>query len=136
MANANDIEEVALQLVREGMVEQVRISFTIKGDSSVSLTRANGSTISAASVDLFDCLAIIRQDLESDGWLLLCNGARRDVYPSPMQRQMARGRYAYLHMQPRTSNSPPHVDIFEPADLACVGTVAEQKETIRRWMQG
>jgi hypothetical protein len=72
--------------------------------------------------------------LEADGVLLACNGCRRDVYPSPMLRQSAGGRRAYVLTMPRSEVKPPTVDIFEPApDVSVVVTVDEQRAWFDHW---
>jgi hypothetical protein len=84
--------------------------------------------------DLFEAFAAVRRVLEAEEVLLVCNGCRRDVYPSPMLRQASAGRHAYVLHLPRSTAQPPTVDIFgaapEPAILA---TVDEQREWFDRW---
>jgi len=85
--------------------------------------------------DLFEALVEARRGLEQDGLLLACNGCRRDVYPSAMQRQAAHGRRAYVLTMPRTTTKPPTVDIFEPVpDDTAVVTVAEQRLAFDQWL--
>jgi hypothetical protein len=84
--------------------------------------------------DLFEALVGARRALERTRLLLGCNGSRRDVYPSPMLRQAAHGRRAYVLVVPRTADRPATVDIFEAApDLATVVTVDEQRASFDRW---
>ena len=83
--------------------------------------------------DLFAALCDARQQLESDEVYVACNGARRDVYPSAMQRQATNGRRAYVLTLPRTRMRLQVVDIFEPTDAAQLGTVEEQRAWFDRW---
>ena len=46
--------------------------------------------------DQFECLLRLRTELEPLGYRTLVNGARLDVWPSGMARQMAAGRKCYV----------------------------------------
>jgi hypothetical protein len=82
--------------------------------------------------DLFAALCDARRQLEPAVYIA-CNGARRNVYPSAMQRQAAKGRRAYVLTLPRTKERPQVVDIFEPANRAEIATVDEQFAWFERW---
>ncbi|MGA3565239.1 hypothetical protein [Melissospora conviva] len=83
-------------------------------------------------VDLFDCLLSLREALEGRGLLLCCQGARRNVSPSGMTRQMSNGRLAYFLRPEVRASDDDLVDIFAPADCADVASIAEQKAEIRK----
>lgn len=83
-------------------------------------------------VDLFDCLLSLREHLESRGLLLCCQGARRDVSPSGMTRQMSNGRLAYIIRPNARVSDDDLVDIFEPADCRDAVSVAQQKAEIMK----
>lgn len=85
-----------------------------------------------SGVDLFDCLLSLREALEGRGLLLCCQGARRNVSPSGMTRQMSNGRLAYLLRPEVRASDDDLVDIFAPADCADVASIAEQKAEIRK----
>lgn len=86
-------------------------------------------------LDLFDALIETRRSLEQKGWLLACEGSRRDVYPSPMLRQATCGRRAYVLTKPRSTKRPPTVDIFDAApDDADIVTVSEQRAAFDEWL--
>lgn len=85
--------------------------------------------------DLFEALTMARRVLEPRQIMLACNGSRRDVFPSPMLRQAAKGRRAYILEVPRSPRRPATVDIFDPVfDLSTLGTVDEQRECFERWL--
>jgi hypothetical protein len=90
-----------------------------------------GREYTAEFDDLFDCLLAIRRELERDGGRVCCLGARPDVWPSGMARQMAGGRKAYRHHPGRRPTRADLVDVFDPADCAEVVTVAEQEDAMR-----
>ena len=84
--------------------------------------------------DLFDALVQARITLEARNILLACNGARMNVYPSPMLRQATNGRRAYELSLPRTKDRPPVVDVFAPVtDISTVATVDDQRSWFERW---
>ncbi|GAA4179348.1 hypothetical protein GCM10022252_00720 [Streptosporangium oxazolinicum] len=81
-------------------------------------------------VDLFECLIEIRKDLESKGILLCCQGARPDVFPSGMARQMGDGRFAYHLRRDRKITSEDMVDIFSPAEPSEVVSIEDQRNAV------
>jgi hypothetical protein len=75
-------------------------------------------TYRATGFDLFDSLVSLRGALEADDLLICVEGARSDVYPSGMSRQMGTGRGAYRHVVGRRPDRGDLVDIF---DETCCG---------------
>ena len=63
----------------------------------VRLDFPDGHLDHAEGPDLFEALQAVRRRLEDAGMLLCCQGARADVFPSGMSRQMGGGRRAYRH---------------------------------------
>jgi hypothetical protein len=94
------------------------------------------SSYSAAGYDLFDALTTLRRSLESDGWLICCAGASRDVYPSGMSRQMSGGRAAYRHVTGRQPGQADLVDILDAVDPVEVVGVDAQLDSVRRFRGG
>lgn len=91
-------------------------------------------TFSVTAGDLFDALILIRLETEKHGYLMLCNGARRDAYPSRASRQMGGGRRLYLFKNGMQAQRKDWVDIFEPAEYEQVETVAEQRVAYETWL--
>ena len=85
--------------------------------------------------DYFDCLVQIRETFEKDGYKILCNGARYDVYPSQMSRQMGKGLKAYKLTIGKQATEKDLVDIFDPTDAARIGTVEQQKKYYDDWIK-
>lgn len=85
--------------------------------------------------DFFQALRLVRTELEVDGIYLGCAGARRDVWASGMQRDMGMGLRAYVLTIPRTPARPQEVDIFASAPRDLLGTVAEQEQFFRAWLE-
>jgi hypothetical protein len=84
--------------------------------------------------DAFECLSIVRRRLEQTHIRLCCNGARRDVWPSGMARDMGGGFKAYFLTMGKPSQISDLVDIFEPAPVKAIGSVEEQREFAQRWI--
>ncbi len=84
--------------------------------------------------DLFDAMVALRRKLEGLGCLLLCAGARPDVFPSGMSRSMAGGRKAYVTQLGMPAGRSDMVDIFDYAKPEWVGTVEEQRDFHRKWI--
>lgn len=82
--------------------------------------------------DLFDAFISLRKALEEGGIQLLCVGARRDVYPSGMSRDMGGGRKVYVTKLGEPARSAP-LDIFEFSDVEWIGSVSEQLAFHDQW---
>jgi len=83
--------------------------------------------------DQFDCLLLARVELEPQGFRFLVNGARRNVWPSGMARDMGGGRQAYVLVLGQPGR-PELVDIFEPADESQIALVQEQRDFFQTWL--
>jgi hypothetical protein len=127
-------EEVVVPALRDGSLVQTSVRFSAGDVCVVDVRMDHGPATTGEGPDLFEALVAARRVLEADGVLLACNGCRRDVFPSPMLRQSASGRRAYVLTMPRSEVKPPTVDIFETAlDLSLVVTVDEQQAWFDRW---
>lgn len=83
--------------------------------------------------DLFDSFCKLRLVLESQGFRILCNGARIDSYPSPMSRNMCGGAKLYKMTIGQRVERKDLLRIFDKADIESVGTVDEQKAYFKKW---
>ena len=84
--------------------------------------------------DLFNALIMLRRELEAEGGNLLCNGARFDVYPSGMSREMGGGRKAYVLHQGSPALRDDLVDILDYSSPEFVGTIKQQEEFYEKWV--
>lgn len=85
--------------------------------------------------DYFDCLVQIRKNFEKENFRILCNGARYDVYPSQMSRQMGKGLKAYVMTLGKQALEEDLVNIFDPAEITKIGTVEQQKSYHNEWLK-
>jgi hypothetical protein len=104
---------------------------------AVILVTALGWSGLISGFDIYDCMLILRERLESDGYLLCIQGARPYVNPSGMLRQVANGWLAYALRPGELASDDDLVDIFAGADCGQVVSVAEQKQTVAScWRDG
>ncbi len=87
------------------------------------------------SKDFFGALMLLRTELEKVNVQLLCNGARRDVFPSGMCRDMGRGLKAYITKLGCPARSADLVNIFDYSEDPSLGSVAEQQAFRRKWSE-
>ncbi|NJK65057.1 MAG: hypothetical protein HC921_22205 [Synechococcaceae cyanobacterium SM2_3_1] len=86
--------------------------------------------------DLFECLRIIRQQLEIErGYKILCKGAKQNVHPSSLSRQMNGGVSAYELTMGSPARMECIINIFDEANPEEVDTVDHQMEFYRRWVE-
>jgi hypothetical protein len=78
--------------------------------------------------DIFGSLIQARLELEHKGFLLCCQGARPNVFPSGMLKQMNDGRVAHALDHPLSEDGG--VDCFADADPSEVGTVEQQRQFV------
>lgn len=104
------------------------------GSYRMTAAMAGYPPVEVEAGDLFEALRQIRRALEDSDIVLCCAGARRDVWASGMQRDMGGGKHAYILQQPRGSERPPSVNIFDPAPREAVASVAEQEAFMRVWL--
>jgi hypothetical protein len=83
--------------------------------------------------DFYECLRAFRRVVEPEGFRVLCQGSRPNVWPSGMARQMGRALKSYVHTLGQPAFTKDLVRTFDPVkDIASVGTVEEQDEFMGR----
>ena len=92
---------------------------------------AGEAEYSVVGDDLFESLGNLRRLLEVEDRVLCVEGARGDVFPSGMSRQMSGGRWAYRLVQGRRPGPEDLVDIFDPTCCDEVVAVRDQIASVR-----
>lgn len=105
--------------------DKVTINLNVIDKSFFSLERSN----------FFDCLIDIRNSLAALNWIILCNGARKDVYPSGMRRQMNKGLMAYQLTFGQAVADSDLVDIFQECSEENITTPELQKVYFEEWFE-
>jgi hypothetical protein len=116
----------------DGSIEECSIQIVESTDlGKLIFSGAGFQGIEFPNRDLFDALTSLRSALEKIGIQLLCAGARSDVFPSGMCRDMFRGRKAYILKLGFPARD--FVDIFDYSDSQAVGSVSEQQAFYEKW---
>lgn len=85
--------------------------------------------------NFFEALQNLRKKLENLEVLLICNGAARNVFPSPMMRGMGNGRLAYHLKLGVQAGKSDIVDIFDKSIDIVPASVDEQEEFYKSWLK-
>ena len=91
--------------------------------------------ISKMDNNFFEALQALREEFENRNIQIICNGAAKNVYPSPMQMTMGSGRTAYLLKLGQQAKSADIVDIFDCIDTLTFVSVKEQKIFYSDWIK-
>ena len=119
-------------LYADGRSDKIVLSVSMAHPRQLSCTGLGMHDRVVGEDDLFDALVALRNELYAMGCLLLCAGARPDVYPSGVARSMSGGRMAYVCEIGKSAHAI--VDIFSPALAEEVGTVEEQESYRQSWI--
>jgi hypothetical protein len=84
--------------------------------------------------DFFEALCVLRTAVQSTGGTVLCAGARKDVFPSFMSRDMGGGVSAYLTRLGERGSRSDLVDIFDDAPADLVASVEDQLAFHQQWV--
>jgi hypothetical protein len=125
-----------LTIVGSAKKRFVTMTFSVSYPWRVRAKFDDGTVLEVTESDLFECLVEIRKQLELEGGLVCCEGARRDVFPSGMARQMGGARHAYRLVPDQLTGTRTLVDIFAATDCQAVATVPDQIESVRRLQHG
>lgn len=128
-----DTETAVTVLSGEGLTSNATLTYASQDRTFLIFSEPEREPRRFEGADWFECLAAVRLYLERENRRVLCNGARRDVFPSGMARQMSGGRLAYrltLGIQPRREDI---VDVFAPCAAEEVATVKQQREFHEQW---
>lgn len=127
--------EIEVQIERNGATERAAGTYEPRaGRCHLELNLHDGRVLQADEADYFEALVTIRRELEAEGARVICQGARRDVWPSGMARDMGAGLKAYVLVPGQRPTRDDLVGIFEAADPSLIGTVAEQEVASRSWL--
>lgn len=127
------IEQATIKLAKpDGSTEDCDLEFEVTAHAVVmkSTSEGTGKAIWHGN-DAFHALELFRRKIEPQGFRALCNGSRRDAYPSGMCRDMGRGFMLY----PIPAEGPPDLKTFEPAAPELIGTVEEQLNNWTDWVE-
>lgn len=131
-----EMERISVAVAsKQGETEACEIDYERGPPVVVTLRSQRFGEMVATDEDVFEALCKLRFSLEEEGYLLLCNAARKDAYPSRMSRQMSGGRKVYLLKSGLQGRREDLVDVFDAAPLDHVGTVTEQRLMFEAWLR-
>ncbi len=110
------------------------VSYANSSPWSLNIDCGNNGIFESKGSDLFDSFINIRQKLRSKEIILLCNGSRRNIFPSPMLRQSGGGKKAYLLRLGVPARKEDIVNIFDPIEINNVDTLENQKYFYDQWL--
>jgi hypothetical protein len=120
---------------RDGNVSERQVEISGGRNWNLKYRGKEGALHSYDAPDAFAAMQLMREELEAQGIKLLCAGARKDVWPSAMSRDMGGGRKAYVQRLGEKATQGDLVDIFDFADFALIGTVEQQRECHKAWLR-
>jgi hypothetical protein len=125
---------VQVNVVGKSGTRATTIDYGPSGDQChLQLSLDDGRTFTAVAMDYFACLISVRRELEAEGLVVCCQGARKNVWPSGMGRDMGAGLVAYVLTIGRAPRRDEQVQVLAPADAELIGTVTEQEQHFEAW---
>lgn len=126
-------ERVCLRTVdAEGGIRDVVIQLGEPCTAVVELLDDQSRTVFGGT-DYRDCLTQVRRQLEHEGRLLCCQGARPNVHASGQLFQFSNGLEAYVFPPDIRKQVSEVVDIFAAASPADVVSLADQRTAFMRY---
>jgi hypothetical protein len=121
---------------RKGNISEALIHYQIENNKCLlSFTKEGMNSITETGNNFFECLCKVRLELEAIDYIILCQGATKDVYPSRMAAQMSNGLKAYKLTLGKQASLSDLVDIFAPAELTDISSVKDQKQYFEMWLK-
>jgi hypothetical protein len=117
----------------DAQVEYFSLSFR---NWTLEFTSPITEKLSFTEGDVFECLTQLRLELAKYGYKPLCAGARLDVYPSGMARDMGNGLSAQVMSSDPTTEweDVQHIYIFDYAEPNLIASVEEQFNYFGTWL--
>ncbi|GAB3105675.1 hypothetical protein G8770_08695 [Aestuariicella hydrocarbonica] len=107
--------------------------YSIKPPWTLKITVANTFDFSCVAADLFEAFVKARKEASKINLYFLCNGARENVYPSPMMKSMAGGAIAYTLTIGQQARRNDTVKVFEETEEE-IASVEGQRQFYERWL--
>lgn len=91
--------------------------------------------VSYKSENFFYALMNLRKELENKNIQIICNGAAKNIYPSPMQMSMGSGKTAYKLCMGKQARNSDVVDIFDCDEDLEFANIEEQSKYYAEWLK-
>lgn len=118
-------------------IHDVTLGVRESGDDYIVTCRLpmSGDLLTGHAADCFAALQIIRRKAEGRDWKICCKGARRNVWPSAMSREMGGGLKAYVLEMGRQGRADSLVDIFDEDVPESYSSVSDQEAYAHAWFE-
>lgn len=133
-------EQIQLTILNKACNERFAAAVTLydedpcNRDNIKMVVTFNGQEYNFCEENYFKALLMFREYLEKNSLQLLCNGAMKEVYPSPMQMSMGCCRTGYIQKMGKQASSDDIVDLFEFEPSLTYSTIKEQLEYHNLWL--
>ncbi len=133
-------EQIQLMILSENSYEKFTATVTLYDEAPCNcdnikmVVTFNGQEYNFCEENYFKALLMFRECLQKESLQLLCNGAMKEVYPSPMQMSMGCCRTGYIQKMGKQASNDDIVDLFEFEPSLTLSTIKEQLEYHNLWL--
>ncbi|MBS9439966.1 hypothetical protein EAE91_23315 [Photorhabdus noenieputensis] len=129
------IKKITVKTIENGNKGEAELYLLTSSNSECHMKiLINGTCrVEVSDFDFFSCFSKARKELKDITFL--CKGAKRNVYPSNMSRQMSLGMVAYECTLGKQATREDIVKTFDFDDLNLVTDPDEQKEFHYEWLK-
>lgn len=125
-------KNVNIKIKQHGMVNDAVLFLSYPEPCIIEIHLENNELTRESAEDFFSAFAKLRRELPEVTFL--CKGAKKNVYPSQMTRQMGFGFRAYELEMGKQATFECLVDIFSFDNENISSDVNEQEEFYRNWL--
>ncbi|CDL81115.1 hypothetical protein [Xenorhabdus szentirmaii] len=127
--------KIEIKVIMNGKEENAKLSLisTEKRECFIRIWITDIYRGEFSGLDFFACFARLREELKDV--IFLCKGAKINVYPSSMSRQMALGMAAYEHILGKEATREDLVGTFDFEDNDVAVSPSQQREYFYQWAE-
>lgn len=127
-----NFEHQQISIIRSDKIENADIYYAVAEQCTLKIVFHDQQSYEVTDNDLFTCFCTLRTVFPTITFL--CKGAKQNVYPSRMSRDMAGGRVAYEYQQGKNASTDDLVSIFDFEDKDIVSP-EKQQESFWAWIR-
>ena len=130
----NNMEIFDIEIINNGKIEKNKLFLSEIEDEINLKIEIENMVYFSKSDNIFDSVVELRKKLELNNIYLLCNASAINVYPSGMQKEFG-GTKAYKLQMGKQALLIDVVDIFDYDSELKIGSVKEQEEFYKNWIE-
>lgn len=134
MKDENNMEIFEINIINNGKIEKNKLFLSEIEDEINLKIEIERAIYFSKSDNIFDSIVELRKKLELNNIYLLCNASAINVYPSGMQKEFG-GTKAYKLQMGKQALLIDVVDIFDYDSELKIGSVKEQEEFYKNWIE-